>query len=271
MIAGVIGWPVEHSLSPKIHSAAAKAVGVDLSYTAVPVRPGETGAALTEMRLKHIRGYSVTMPHKEAVLSDLDELTEQAVALGAVNHITNHDGLLVGNNTDGDGFIVGYEHSTNEVVKDKSVGVFGAGGAARAIIAACSSHDAGEVVVVARSAERARSAVKLGGDKARSGSVEDLDTCDIVVNATPVGMDGTASAALLPFAVASLKPGSTVVDIVYQPLETPLLIAARERGLGAVNGLAMLVGQAAEQFTTWTGVAAPMEAMFAAVGANSGK
>ena len=84
MIAGVIGWPVEHSLSPKIHSAAAKAVGVDLSYTAVPVRPGETGAALTEMRLKHIRGYSVTMPHKEAVLSDLDELTEQAVALGAV-------------------------------------------------------------------------------------------------------------------------------------------------------------------------------------------
>ena len=252
-------------MSPRIHMAAAQATSIDLQYDAIPVRPDEVEQAISAMRRENIRGYSVTMPHKEAVIPFLDELTPAAEALGAVNHITNTDGRLVGNNTDGDGFVLGLEHSTGESVTDKTIGVIGSGGAARAIIDACARHGARQVRVVARSQERALKASTLAGDVGVVASQEQLADCDIVVNATPIGMAHTDGEGQLPCNVDDLSAEAIVVDIVYTPLETPLLAESRRRGLTTVNGLSMLVGQAGEQFSTWTDVEAPLEAMFSAV------
>ena len=262
MLAGVIGWPVAHSLSPRIHMAAAKAVGIEMDYSAIEVEPGKALAALDTMRREGIRGYSVTMPHKEAVLTGLDGLTASASALGAVNHITNTDGHLVGNNTDGDGFVLGFEHSCGQSMLDKSVGVIGSGGAARAIIEASFRHGASSVVVVARSPERAAIAASLARERGRVGSWTDLNTLDVVVNATPVGMANTAGENQTVVDVDQLGEQTIVVDILYNPRDTPLLVAARNRGLATVEGVTMLVGQAAEQFTAWTGIEAPLDDMF---------
>ncbi len=265
LVAGVIGWPVEHSLSPAIHQAAARAVGVELTYTAIAVEAGKTQQAIADMRQQSIRGFSVTMPHKEAVIAYLDEITPSAEVLGAVNHITNTNGHLVGNNTDGDGFVLGLHHSAGVTVAGLSIGVLGSGGAARAIIDACYRHDAREVVVVARSQERGSRAAGLAHDRGRRGDASALGGCDVVVNATPVGMADTETAGEMPIDVDVLAQSATVVDIVYNPIETPLLRACNDRGITTVGGLSMLVGQAAEQFTAWTGVQAPLDAMFEVV------
>ena len=245
--------------------AAAKAAGVHLEYTAIEVEPGDALNALARMRSDNIRGYSVTMPHKEAVIPGLDELTSSASALGAVNHITNTNGHLVGNNTDGDGFVLGYEHAGGRPISGANVCVLGSGGAARAIIEACHSHGAAEVVVIARSPDRANVAAQLAADRGRVGSQIDLGSCDVLVNATPIGMAETPQAGELAADVSLLPTTATVADIVYNPLDTPLLQAASQRGLQTVGGVTMLVGQAAKQFSAWTGVEAPLSAMFAAV------
>ena len=263
MLCGVIGWPVEHSRSPAIHNAAAAATGANLVYAAFPVAPGNGADAVQAVRSLGIRGLSVTMPHKADVIPALDNLTPVAEALGAVNHITNTDGHLVGNNTDGEGFLLGLKHSAGLEVGGTTVAVFGAGGAARSIIYACAQAGA-DVIVVARDPARAETARAVGGDRAVLSTMEQLGDADIVVNATPIGMAGTAAAVDVPFSVDHLRGDAVVVDIVYNPLETPLLSAAQARGLKTVDGLAMLVGQAAAQFTTWTGFTAPIDAMYAA-------
>ncbi len=260
LLAAVIGWPVEHSRSPAIHNAAAKASGVDLVYTALPVRPGQGAAAAAAMRTLGIRGLSVTMPHKVDVIDALDEVTPVAQTLGAVNHITNNDGHLIGNNTDGAGFVSGLRHDAGVELDGKVVGVFGAGGAARAIIHACASSGA-NVVVVARDPDRARQAAEIAGDDAKPGPIEAFAEADVVVNATPLGMAETQQSDAVPFDVNALRGDVVVVDIVYHPLATPLLVAAQARDLTVVDGLSMLVGQAAEQFEAWTGHAAPLEVL----------
>lgn len=259
-LAGVIGWPVEHSRSPAIHNAAAAAVGVDLVYTALPVRPGRGADAANAMRTLGIRGLSVTMPHKGDVMAAVDELTPVAQALGAVNHITNTDGHLVGNNTDGAGFVLGLRHDAGVELDGKTVGVFGSGGAARSIVHSCASAGA-EVIVVARDDERARNAAAVGGQDSRVGTIEDFVGANVVVNATPIGMAGSAFEAQTPFDIEAVSDDAVVVDIVYNPLVTPLLVASRSRRLTVVDGLSMLVGQAAAQFQHWTGIDAPIDVM----------
>ena len=263
-LAAVIGWPVEHSRSPAIHNAAAQAVGADLVYTALGVSPGAGVDAVAAMRTLGLRGMSVTMPHKQDVMAALDEITPVAQALGAVNHITNSDGHLVGNNTDGEGFLLGLDHH-GVAVDGLTVGVIGAGGAARAIIHACANAGA-NVVVIARNPDRAASAAAVGGATARVGSLEDLHALDMAVNATPVGMasNDPATSTATPFDPHVLRPGAVVVDIVYNPLETALLAQSRRCGLQCIDGLAMLVGQAAAQFETWTGYDAPFGVMMEA-------
>ncbi len=257
----MIGYPVAHSRSPAIHNAAARALGIDLEYTAIAVLPGEAEAAIAEMRTAKFRGLSVTMPHKESVIAHLDELTSAATDLRAVNHITNTDGHLVGNNTDGEGFLLGlaYEHDLD--VAGKSIGVVGSGGAARAIIRACALGGASSILVIARNSERAAVAASVAEKTATPGAHQDLAELEMVVNATPLGMRGTAGETLQPFDVNTLDSTAVVVDIVYDPLETRLLRAARARGLVGSNGLSMLAGQAAAQFEAWTGMAPPLDVM----------
>lgn len=244
--------------------AAAQATGVDLDYTRFPVAPGNGARAVAAMRPLGIRGLSVTMPHKESVISACDELTPAAQRLNAVNHLTNTDGTITGNNTDGDGFVLGFEFVTRRPIAGAHVAVFGAGGAARAIIDGCARAGASKVTVIARNEERGNSAAYVAPEVAVLGNTDCLAEVDLAVNATPVGMAETPAAGAMAFAVDELREDAVVVDIVYSPLETPLLAAARAKGLATVDGLAMLAGQASSQFTAWTGAAPPLDILIRA-------
>lgn len=263
-LAAVIGSPVTHSISPAIHNAAFAALDLDWVYLAFDVREGEAKAALDAVRVLGIRGLSVTMPHKTAVADAVDELSEAARELRAVNCVVNRDGWLVGDNTDGAGFVDAFRHDTGGDVVGRRCGVIGGGGAARAVVRALAVAGASEVIVVNRSATAATSAAALAPACGRVGAVGELAGCDIVVNATPLGMAGPLASAL-PTEGDLLRPGQVLVDLVYNPLETPWLSAARARGIEAHNGLSMLVFQAAQAFGQWTGVAAPIGAMFSGV------
>lgn len=264
MLAGVIGWPIKHSRSPAIHNAAALATGVPLLYTIFPVRSGEAPRAIDSARVLGLRGLSVTMPHKADVIPALDELTPAAEALGAVNHVTNEDGVMIGNNTDGDGFVRGFRHETGRDLADQRIAVIGSGGAARAIIEATARNGAAHIDVIARSSDRAKVAASVGHGRAYVADHSALSEADVVVNSTSVGMAGTDQQDQVPFEVSLLGDSAVVVDIVYTPLATPLLNAARSRGLVGVDGLAMLAGQAAAQFETWTGEVPPLGALIEA-------
>lgn len=250
-LAAIIGSPVKHSLSPALHNAGFVATGVDWVYTAFEVAPGLAGAALDAMRVLGIAGLSVTMPHKEAVAELVDDLDPSAAALRSVNTVVpSFDGRLKGYSTDGAGFIASLaEHGVD--VAGRSVCVLGAGGAARAIVDAVMRAGASAITVVNRSAARADAAAAVGGSIARVGDAEAAAECDIVVNATSVGM-GNGD---LPIDPALLRDSHVVADIVYHPRQTALLTAASQRGARAVDGLGMLVHQAVLQQQLWTGVA----------------
>jgi shikimate dehydrogenase len=262
-LAAVIGSPVRHSLSPRLHNAAFAALGLDWVYVALEVAPGEAAAALAGMRALGIGGLSVTTPHKESVAEACDRLTDDAATLGAVNCVVPVDGEMVGHNTDGPGFVASVL-ATGTAIEGARCVVLGAGGAARAISLSLARSGAAEVAVVNRTAARSERAVaSLGGAGRVVGPAEaagPLAAADIVVNATTVGM-GAPGADDLPVDPAPLRAGQLVVDIVYRPLETPFLVAARRQGATAVNGVPMLVHQAAVAFELWTGAAAPIEAM----------
>lgn len=259
-LAGVIGWPVRHSRSPDIHNAAYEALGLDWVYVALPVAPGHVAAALAGMHALGIEGLSVTMPHKAAVAAQVDVLTADAAALGAVNSVRRDGDRLVGDNTDGGGFVdslldAGVDPSGRSCV------VLGAGGAARAVIRALAAAGAERVVVVNRDPGRAAAAAELAGDVGAVGSTADLHAADLLVQATPMGMGDDPTLAADP---ALLPADAVVADLVYHPLVTPLLAAAQDRGLVTVDGLGMLVHQAARQLRSWTGCEAPIDVMRAA-------
>jgi shikimate dehydrogenase len=256
--AGVIGSPIGHSLSPALFTAAFDAAGLDWSYDAYDVPEGEAVAFLAGPGAA-LDGISVTMPHKEAVLPALDEVDPVAARLGAVNCIVRlDDGRRRGHNTDGGGFLAALRAEADLEVTGLTCAVLGAGGAARAVALALAEAGAREVVVVNRSAERAARAVALLGGVGRIGAAEQVADVDLVVNATSVGMGGDGG---LPLDPALVGPGQTVVDIVYHPLETPLLRAAAGRGARTIGGLGMLVHQAARAFELWLGPPAPVDAM----------
>lgn len=266
-VVGVIGDPVAHSLSPVLHNAAFTALGLDWVSVGFRVAPGAVDDAIRGARALGIRGLSVTMPHKDAVARVVDRLTPVAERLGAVNCVDNVGDGSVGDNTDGSGLVAALRRGDHFDPTGRRCMVIGAGGAARAAIAALGDAGAAEVVVVARSPERGAAAAALGGAVGRHGVAEDAVLCDLVVNATPIGMGGRDSDGPeeWPLDPALLVQGQTVVDLVYHPPLTPWLEAAQERGASISNGLGMLVHQAALQLTLWTGLEAPVEAMWRAV------
>ena len=251
-VAAVIGSPVKHSLSPALHNAAFAAAGVDWVYTAFEVAPGEAVRALDAMRALGLGGLSVTMPHKEAVADGVDALDPAAAALHSVNTVVRSpEGLLVGHSTDGAGFVASLVEA-DVVVAGRSIVVLGAGAAARAVIDALARAGAASVTVVNRSIDRAEHAAALAGDAGRVGDaadVADVAGADIVVNATSVGMASDE----LPIDASLLRVGQVVADLVYHPLETALLRAAAAAGARTVDGLGMLVHQAAIQQQLWLG------------------
>lgn len=263
-LAAVIGSPVRHSISPAIHNAAFAARGLDWVYLAFEVAPGAAAAALEAVRVLGIRGLSVTMPHKTAVADAVDELSNAARELRAVNCVVHRDGRLIGDNTDGAGFVDAFRHDTGADVAGKRCAVIGGGGAARAVVRALAHAAVADVVVVTRRADAAATAAALAGPVGRTGTIDDVASCDVVINCTPLGMHGTVAGEVLPTPIDVLQPGQVAVDLVYNPLETPWLAAARARGVEAHGGLSMLVFQAAHAFGHWTGISPPVEAMLAA-------
>lgn len=260
-VAGIIGDPVAHSRSPAIHNAGYAALDLDWVYVAFPVSAGNAVGALDAMRTLGIAGLSVTMPHKTDVADACDALSPTAAALHAVNTVVMADGALVGDSTDGEGLVrslrdEGVEPSGSRVV------VLGAGGAARSVVFALGSHGA-RVTVAARRLDAAIAAASLAPGGLGIG-LDDvgraIDGADVVVNATPLGMQGEAP----PFDPDVLVGCRLVLDTVYHPEATPLLAAARARAVPAANGLGMLVHQAAIAFEAFTGLRAPLDAMWAA-------
>jgi shikimate dehydrogenase len=226
-------------------------------------------------RVLGVRGLSVTMPHKEAAAGLADRRSPLVERLGAANCLVGGApgaGGWVGENTDGPGFVASLRRGARFEPAGSSCLVVGAGGAARAVIAALADAGAAEVVVVNRSAERAAAAAALAGPVGRVGRDEDAHGCGLVVNATPLGMagdgDGTSGTGLWPVDPTLLGPSQVVVDLVYHPATTPWLAAARQRGAVGLNGLGMLVHQAAFQLALWTGYEPPLEAMWRAVGGD---
>lgn len=263
-VAAVIGCPVRHSLSPVVHNAAYRVLGLDWVYVAFEVPPGSGRRAIEAMRALGIDGLNVTMPHKSDVAGAVDRLTPAALALGAVNTVTRgpRRDELIGDNTDGAGFIdtlridEGFEPAGRRCV------VVGAGGAGRAVVRALADAGAVAITVVNRTPDRAVAAAALAGAVGRVGRPADAAEADLVVNATPLGMRG--GDAELPVDPVALGPGQLVVDLVYHPVVTPLVDAARARGAAATNGLGMLIHQAARAIRLWTGEDPPLEVMSAA-------
>lgn len=259
-VAAVIGDPVAHSLSPTIHNAAFAATGIDGVFVALPVVPADLGAAMAGARAFDLLGLSVTMPHKVAVMPYLDGVRHDAAALGAVNCVLRDGDRLMGTNTDGPGFVDALTAASVDLVGTRVL-VLGAGGAARAVVRALVDAGVAEVGIANRSVERAEATVLLGGRDARLADASDAPDYDVVVNATSVGMGATAADAVLPLDPSLLREGHVVVDLVYEPVETALLVTARRAGARTVDGVGMLVHQAAHAFTLWTGVEAPVPEM----------
>jgi shikimate dehydrogenase len=251
---GVLGNPVGHSLSPAMHNAAFERVGFNGVYTAFEV--SDLPAAIAAIRALNIRGCSVTIPHKVAVMALLDEIDPLARRIGAVNTIVNDGGRLTGLNSDSPGAMAALLEKTP--VAHRHAAVIGAGGAARALAHGIVSHG-GRLTIVNRSPEKGRRlARELDGDFCSPADFSGVGV-DILINTTPVGM--VPDIDRMPVGHAGLRPGMTVMDIVYNPLETRLLKAARDAGCTVVDGVAMFVHQGAIQFERWTGQKAPIQLM----------
>jgi shikimate dehydrogenase len=260
-LVGVIGWPVSESLSPVIHNAAFDALGLtSWRYVPLPVQPGRLPEALAGLEALNFAGANVTMPHKEETARLVPVQSEDAALIGAVNTLVVTPKGLVGHNTDAPGFIRFLEQDTGVEVRDRVALVLGAGGAARACALALARMQAGEVILAARSAERARGIIDaLGSIGTRFRVLSWAEAAStrpaMIVNATPVTSG-------LP--TPDLGPGQLVVDLVYRPAITPLVADARRAGAAAFGGLGLLIHQAALSFELWTGQVPPLEVMSAA-------
>ena len=255
-LAGVMGWPVAHSLSPRLHGYWLRHYGIDGAYVPLPVRPERLGSALRALADLGFAGCNLTVPHKEAALGALDEIAEDARRIGAVNTIlVRADGSLYGWNTDIEGFAQSLISALPEwSIAGKHAVVLGAGGAARAVVAAVQNLGAEEVVILNRTRERAEAlATDLGGairPLAWERRSEALSQAALLINTTTLGMLGKPP---LSIDLAPLPTDAVVAEIVYAPLETPLLAEARRRGHGVVDGLGMLLYQAVPGFEAWFG------------------
>jgi shikimate dehydrogenase len=273
-LVGLLGWPVSHSVSPVMHNAAFAHLGMDWRYVPLPVPPQRVEEAVLGLRALGFRGANVTVPHKQAVMPFLDRWTPAAEAIGAVNTIiVEEGGGLVGENTDGAGFIADLaEHGVD--LRQRHALVIGAGGSARAVVYGLAEAGCDAVTVLNRTVERAEGLLAdmsdyFEGVRFRAAAFPDdvarlADEADLIINCTSLGM--TPNVAGLPWEEdVEFLPQQTVYDLVYNPAATRLLQLAGADGARAIGGLGMLIHQGAIAFQRWTGEAAPVEIMRRAV------
>ena len=261
-VIALLGWPVEHSLSPGMHNAAFAEMGEDLCYVALPVRPEALEDAVLGIRARGFRGFNLTVPHKEAVMPMLNKLSPEASFMGAVNTVViDHLGRLTGHNTDGRGFLLSLEEE-GIGVKDKRVLIVGSGGASRAV--SWTLCEAGAEVHIydidPETSSRLVEDLAINFKKVfLLETIEDSavsSSMDIIINATPLGLKDNDP---LPISTDPLHPGQTVVDLIYWA--TPLLKAAASKGCTTLNGLGMLLWQGVLASELWTGRRPPVDTM----------
>jgi shikimate dehydrogenase len=258
-VAGIMGWPVGHSRSPRLHGYWLEQHGIDGAYVPLAVRPADLAAAVRALPKLGFRGANVTVPHKEPALSAADEADAKARRIGAVNTlVVGPDGSVHGSNTDAFGFMESLRLGAPAWdPAAAAAAVLGAGGAARAVIAALADAGAPEIRLLNRTRARAEAVARDFADAPVrvhdwASRAQALEGVGLLVNATSLGMAGQPA---LDLELGGLPPGAVVNDVVYVPLETPLLARARARGNPVVDGLGMLLHQARPGFEAWFGVA----------------
>jgi len=273
-IYGIFGHPVSHSLSPLMHNSAFAALGLDCVYTAFDVHPESVGKAADAIRALGISGINVTIPHKQAIMPHLDEVSPDARHTGAVNTIKNDGGRLAGYNTDVGGFMRDAREELGISPEGASVLLLGAGGAARAVISAFGMNGAKRIAIANRTHDKAKRLAEEFGKHFPNTEIYPVDSgdavaiakelglTDVLVNSTSGGMQGSAE---LEINIEALRDGAAVYDLVYKPRETSLVKEAKLRGHKAVGGLGMLLYQGALSFEIWTGETAPVEVMRKAI------
>ena len=280
---GLTGYPLHHSLSPRIHSAALRHLGLQGDYQLYPVEDtGDLQELLNLMNEGNLRGLNVTIPYKRSIIPLLDQLTAAAKMIGAVNTIYSRDEQIIGDNTDAAGFLadldqLGWSQENGGV---KAALVMGAGGSAQAVVYAL-AQAGWRITIAARRQEQAQGLVEttqawLEGESTleekllvpihldRDSLSESYPVPDLIVNTTPLGMFPQQDESIWPSDL-DFPPGAAIYDLVYNPAESALIKAAKAKGLNAANGLGMLVEQAALSFEIWTGMEAPREVMRQAV------
>ena len=265
-LAAVVANPIKHSISPFIHNRAFEATHTNGVYLAWEIEGTDLAETVANIRRYQMFGINLSMPYKEQVIPYLDQLSEEACLIGAVNTVVNRDGTLIGYNTDGKGF---FKSLPSFKISKKRLVLLGAGGAAKAILAQAILDGVSQVSVFVRSASIEKTRPYLEKLQNETGFKVDLFALeevselqariidsDLLVNATSVGMDGVS----LPIPASVVLPEKLLVaDVIYQPFETPFLNWARNQGNHAVNGLGMLLYQAAEAFQLWTGKEMPTD------------
>ncbi len=251
-LAGILGWPVSHSRSPRLHGLWLRRHGIDGAYLPLPVRPERFAEAVRSLADLGFRGANVTIPHKEAAFAVCDRVEASAERAGAVNTLVFREGCIEGSNTDGYGFLANLRDGAPGWRAEAGPAVIlGAGGSARAIAAALLDAGCPHLTLVNRSPARAEALARALGGPIAVADRPPLGDAALLVNTTSLGMQGQPP---LELDLAPLPAGAVVADIVYVPRETGLLAAARARGLTAVDGLGMLLHQARPGFAAWFGV-----------------
>jgi shikimate dehydrogenase len=263
---GIMGHPIAHSLSPMMHTFAFRQQHLDCVYVPFPVAPDQLAPAVVGAVALGVCGFNVTIPHKEAIMAHLDDVSAAAWAIGAVNTVHVQDGRTIGYNTDGEGFLQPL-HALHLPLADTTTCMLGAGGAARAVGMALLEAGCPVLAIANRTYERAARLVAVLQEYFPQTQVRAVPFAEaapvaqqsgLLVNATSVGMHNTGG-ALLPD--TCFRPGQVVYDLVYRPIYTPLLLAAQRCGATVVPGLDMLIGQGAAAFQLWPGVPFPVEAV----------
>jgi len=259
----VIGDPIDHSLSPNIHSAAFREMDLDSSYIAYRIPKGELAEGVEGLKKIKIDGFNITIPHKIEMMKYLDKIDESCSLIGAVNTVSNKDGILKGYNTDMDGFLEPFKKKELRIA-DAKVLLIGAGGAARAIVAGFAKEKAKSITIANRTLEKAENLSEFSksiGQEANAIKIEDVKDSakdyDIIVNATSVGLRNESS----PISLEGINEKTIVYDIVYMPMNTDFIKKAKEKKAIIIYGYEMLLGQAVRAFEIWHGIEAPYNAM----------
>jgi shikimate dehydrogenase len=263
-VAGVLGWPVSHSLSPQLHNFWLRALGLNGAYVPLPVRAEDFSVALAGLRAAGFAGVNITVPHKEAAFALAHEADAQARAAGAANLLLFRNGRIVARNTDVEGLLASLVETLGaDALASRTVMILGAGGAARAAVLACDRLKPREIHILNRTPRRAESlACELAGLVSARLNAKPLKewariapSARLVVNATSAGLNGSASPAL---SLELLPRDAVVCDLIYAPLETPLLFGARGAGLQTIDGLGMLIHQGVPSFEALFGIRPPV-------------